>query len=73
MPEYASDFVVRLRDYIAAHVRIIALAPSTECDHAWSGLQELYGKRILPDRLRKVLNGKPGHLEHWCPGRPNGS
>ena len=33
----------------------------------------MYGKRILPDRLRKVLNATPGCLENWCLGRPRGS
>ena len=73
MPEYASDFVVRLRDYIASNIQIISDAPHPEFDKHWDGLQELYGKRILPDRLRKVLNATPGVLEHWCLGRSRGS
>ena len=44
-----------------------------EFDQRWGGLQELYGKIIMPDRLRKVLNATPGGLEHWCLGRSRGS
>ena len=73
MPEYASDFVVRLRDYIDSKIRFISEPPRPEFDQHWDGLQELYGKSILPDSLRKVLNATPGVLEHWCPGRSRGS
>ena len=32
----------------------------------------MYDKRMLPDRLRKVLNATPGVLGRWCLGRPRG-
>ena len=73
MPEYASDFVVQLRDYVESNLHIIDLAPRPEFDQHWAGMQELYGKAILPDRLRKVLNATPGVLEYWCLGRSRGS
>ena len=33
----------------------------------------MYGKRILPDRLRKVLSATPGLLERWCLDRSRSS
>ena len=73
MPVCAPDCVVRLRDWVESNLNIVDLAPRPEFDQHWAGMQELYGKRILPDRLRKVLNATPGVLEHWCLGRSRGS
>ena len=73
MPDYASEFVRNLRAHVDSTLQVFPEAPGAATLKQWDGLQELYGKRLIPDRLRALLNGDPGKLEHWCGGRSSGS
>ena len=73
MPEYASEFVKNLRAHVDSTLQVLPKAPGAATLKQWDGLQELYGKGVIPDRLRALLNGDPGTLEHWCGGRSSGS
>ena len=65
MPEYAAEFVARLRVVLEARLRLHPGAPPPAIVAQWEGLQELYGKRVIPDSLCKLVNGAPGTLDHW--------
>ena len=75
MPEYAAEFAARLRAHVEARLQVHLSAPLPAVVAQWAGLQELYGKRVMPDSLCSLLNGAPGVLEHWvgAVGRSSGS
>ena len=62
---------VRLRGYFDSIY--INHYPRPDFDQHWVGLQELDGNRVLPDRLRKVLDAAPGGWERWRLGHARGS
>ena len=65
MPEYAAEFVARLRAVVEARLQLRIGAPPPAAVAQWAGLQDLYGKRVIPDSLCSLVNGAPGALEHW--------
>ena len=75
MPEYAAEFAARLRAHVEARLQVHLSAPLPAVVAQWVGLQELYGKRVIPDSLCSLVNGAPGVLEHWvgAVGRSSGS
>ena len=66
MPEYAAEFAARLRAHVDARLQLHFSAPPPAVVAQWAGLQELYGKRVVPDSLCSLVNGAPGMLEHWA-------
>jgi hypothetical protein len=66
MPEYAAEFVARLRAHVDARLQLhlSALPPAVVAQ--WDWLQELYGKQVIPDSLCSLVNGAPGMFEHWA-------
>ena len=73
VPEYAAEFAARLHSHVDAKLQV----HSSELPLVarWVGLQELYGKRVIPDSLCSLVNGAAGVLEHWAgaAGRSSGS
>ena len=65
MPEYAAEFVARLRAVVEARLQLHPGTPPPAVVAQWIELQELYGKRVIPDSLCSLVNGAPGALEHW--------
>ena len=65
MPEYAPEFVAWLRTVVEARLQLHLGTPPPAVVAQWAGLQELYGKRVIPDSLCSLVNGAPGALEHW--------
>ena len=65
MPEYAAEFVARLRAVVEARLQLRIGEPPPAAVAQWAGLQDLYGKRVIPDSLCSLVNGAPGALEHW--------
>ena len=65
MPECAAEFAARLRAHVEARLQLHLSAPPPAVVAQWVGLQELYGKRVIPDSLRLLVNGAPGAVDHW--------
>ena len=62
MPEYAAEFVARLRAVVEARLQLRIGAPPPAAVAQWAGLQDLHGKRAIPDSLCSFR-------AHWSIGR----
>ena len=51
MPEYAAEFVARLRAVVEARLQLHPGTPPPAVVAQWIELQELYGKQVIPDSL----------------------
>ncbi|CAK0899812.1 unnamed protein product [Prorocentrum cordatum] len=70
LADYQEEFAFHLRRYVVDNFRLV---PFPEHHDALRGraqarlLQQLYGKRALPDKLLDFFNGRLGSLEHVGP------
>ena len=75
MPEYTAEFAARLRAHVEAGLPVHPCAPPPAVVAQWAGLQELCGKRVIPDNFCSLVNGATAVLDHWAgvAGRSIGS
>ena len=63
--DYAEEYAVNLRNHFRQTVRVLLPDSTTEAAAQTSrGLQELYGKRVLPDACMEVLHGSLSQLHN---------